>query len=469
MALGLTRPATWLSTLGLTILLPRYLGDVSLGRMNAAFAFADWCGLVASLGVSTYLTKEVARSRSQAASVVLNALSVRLIVGVLVGIGAVLLAGIIDLSGSTRTLVYLLTVHMLLLVLAGVFIGALQGVQSLKAVALIDSGSKLIQLGLVAAVLLAGYGVIGVAVAYTLSDVILILGLLAAVRRDVGLAGPVRLRACLTIVRGGVPFLVWETALLTYARVDVLILAMFAHEAVLGWYAAAYRIVSIPLFIPTVLMTAVFPALSATADEQVAFRQLTRRSVQVAGLTTVPMALGLMMVSGALIRFFGYPPPFVNSVWPTALLASTLPFVGINMILGSALAASDKQRAWAFAGVVAAVLNVGLNFAAIPYTQHQFGNGAIGAAAVTSLTEVWLLCAGFALLPAGVIDRPTVLVLLRSAAAGAVMVALLWPVHDWTVLLTIPLGASVYGLAIFAFRAVSLSDVRQLRQQLRPA
>src|SRR5918993_984970 len=55
LALILARPLTWLSTIGLTILLPRYLGDVNLGKFNLAFVFADWCGLLVSLGISRYL------------------------------------------------------------------------------------------------------------------------------------------------------------------------------------------------------------------------------------------------------------------------------------------------------------------------------------------------------------------------------------------------------------------------------
>ena len=40
-ALGLARPFTWLSATGLTILIPRFLGDSNVGKMNAAFAFAE--------------------------------------------------------------------------------------------------------------------------------------------------------------------------------------------------------------------------------------------------------------------------------------------------------------------------------------------------------------------------------------------------------------------------------------------
>jgi O-antigen/teichoic acid export membrane protein len=148
------------------------------------------------------------------------------------------------------------------------------------------------------------------------------------------------------------------------------------------------------------------------------------------------------------------------------LLSATLPLVGINMILGCVLAARDRQRQWAIAGVAAAVLNVSVNFVAIPYTQAHFDNGAIGAAAVTSLTEVMLLGAGLFLCPRGVFDSATVRFVLRCGLAALVMAVLIWPLRDGSVLLTVPFGALVFLVAAFATRAVSSDDVRALRAML---
>jgi O-antigen/teichoic acid export membrane protein len=462
-ALSAARPLTWLSTIGLTILLPRYLGDVNLGKMNFAFSFADWCGLLASFGISTYLAKEVAQKRDTARSVVLNALLLRLALAVLVGGLAAVLATAIGYDPVTRKLVYLLTAHMLFTVFLGVLIGALQGVEQLRIVALIDAATKVLQLGLVALVLFQGQGPIGVAMAYVVTDLIAVVWMLDAVRRHVGFAGPVTLRAWRTILRGGMPFLVWETALLTYARVDVIILAIFAHDAVLGWYSAAYRIISIPLFVPAVLMTVMFPAFAASTKDEALFNKMARRAVSAVMLATVPMALGLAVLAGDVIDLFGYPDGFTNSITPTVLLVCSLPLVGVNMIIGSILSAKDKQRHWAIAGIGAAALNLSLNFVAIPYTQSRYGNGAIGAAAVTSLTEVFLLAAGQYLMPRGILDRATLVSVLKCVAVGGVMAAAVWLARDLAVWYTIPLGAVVYAGGALLAGAVSREDIRLVR------
>lgn len=463
LALSFARPLTWLSTIGLTILLPKYLGDVNLGKMNLAFSFADWCGLLASFGIATYLAKEVAQRRDEAPNIVLNAVTLRIALAVGIGLLAAVIATVLDFDTTTRYLVYLLTTHMLLTVFLGVLIGALQGIQQLRVVALVDAVTKVVQTGLIAAVLLRGHGPVAVALAYVIGDLLAVGWMLHAVRRRIGFLGPVTMHMWRTILRGGLPFLVWETALLTYARVDVLILAGFAEDAVLGWYGAAYRIISIPLFVPAVLLTVMFPALAATAGHRDRFNNMARRAVVLVTLATVPMAFGLMALAGNLIDLFRYPDEFTNSITPTVLLSASLPFVGINMMIGSMLSAIDRQRHWAIAGVGAAGLNVVLNFIAIPIAQRRYDNGAIGAALVTSLTEVFLLVAGQMLLPRGILDRRTYRSVAACFAVGIAMGVGVWLVRDVPMFMTVPIGGALYVLGVVALGVVSRDDLQQLR------
>lgn len=467
LALGLARPFTWLAAIGLTVLLPRYIADSDLGKMNFAFAFADWCGLFSSFGIATFLTREIARSRTEASRIVLNALLLRLCLGVSIGTLAVMVASVVGFDPLTRNLIYLLTVHMLLMVFLGVLFGALQGVERLRVVALIDATSKLVQLGLVAAVLFRGHGVTSVAIVYVISDLFAICFALVAVWRHVGLRGPVAFRTWTGMLRGSLPFLVWETALLTYARIDIVILSLFVQDAVIGWYGVAYRLISIPLILPVVLMTAAFPALSASAKDAKLFNSIARKTLQATVLVTIPMALGLMVLTGPLINLLGYPDVYRNAITPTVLLAASLPLVGTNMILGCILSALDRQKQWALAGVGAAILNPALNFVAIPYTQSQFGNGGIGAAAVTSLTEVFLVLAAIWLMPNSVLSFRMLRSIAGCVAAGAIMAGAVWLARDYPIALTVPFGAVVYGAAVLLLGGMTVEDLRVLKSYLR--
>lgn len=462
LALSLSRPFTWLSATGLTILIPRYLGDSNVGKMNAAFAFADWCGLLVSLGIATYLTKEVARRGTTAGSLVLNALLLRLALAMVVGVAAAALATVVISDELTRHLVYLLSIHMMLAVIIGVLTGALQGMQHLRVVALVDGVSKMLLFGLVAAFLLQGFGVRPVAIAFVVSDLVALVWLFIIVKGRGGITGPLEFGSWKSLLTGGAPFAIWEASLLAYARFDVILLGIFTTSAVLGWYYAAYRIISIPLFLPVILMTVTMPALAANAKDPATFNAIARRGVLAAALTSVPMAIGLMMLAGKVIDLFGYPSEFDNSVAPIILLAAGLPLVAVNMIVAPALAALDKQRSWAFLGVGAAVLNISVNLVAIPLTDRWWNNGAIGAGAVTTMTEVYLLIGGLILLPRTVLDRATFIAVAKCLLAGGIMAAVLWLAVSQSIFVLVPLGAVVFSVSVLALRVVSPDELRTI-------
>jgi hypothetical protein len=111
-------------------------------------------------------------------------------------------------------------------------------------------------------------------------------------------------------------------------------------------------------------------------------------------------------------------------------------------------------------------LNPLLNLVAIPYAQATWGNGAIGAAAVTTLTEVFMLIGGLRLLPAGVFSSATVKDVGRCLAAGTVMAAAVVLSRNLPIAVPIALGALVYVLCAFGFGALSVADLKHVHLQL---
>ena len=61
-----------------------------------------------------------------------------------------------------------------------------------------------------------------------------------------------------------------------------------------------------------------------------------------------------MALAGELIDLFGYPESSRTRSLRLCCSPRTLPLVGVNMIVGATLAAKDRQRQWAIAGVIAA-------------------------------------------------------------------------------------------------------------------
>jgi O-antigen/teichoic acid export membrane protein len=465
--LGLAQAVTWIGGAATAVLFPRYLGDVNLGKLGFAWSLVTLVGLVASLGSGSLLTKEVARTPRRASSLTANALATRLpltlvAAGLIVGV-----TYIARMDSVTRLVVYVLCGLILVDSMNTVVFGTLQGFHWMKAIAAAQVVSKVLYSIVVVVVVLRGGGPVQVAATSVVTAVPgLIIGM-AILRRRMSLRARLQWATILTVLGGGLPFFVWQASLVIYGQIDFVLLAFMTRDAVVGWYSAAYRVVAIPSFIPTILLTVVFPALSAAAFDRATFDGIARRSLQVVTMLTLPIGLGILLLPDRLIGFLGYPPVFWHSTLPLALLALHIPLVGIDMMIGTILNALDKQRQWALTGVTAALLNPALNLFAIPLTQGRFGNGAIGAAAVTTLTEVFMLVVGVVLLPRGVIDRTALTAWLKCLLAGAGMSAVVYLARPLSLPLTVMLGAAVYGMSCLALGVLTVRDMRLIAAQFR--
>jgi O-antigen/teichoic acid export membrane protein len=464
--LGLAQMVTWVGSAALTVMLPQYLGDANLGKLTVAMALTSLSGLITDLGATTYLTKEVARSPERAGVLTVNLLLMRLPLSLIaVGI-CLLIVHLGNYDNDARHIVYVLTFGIVVSAVTNMFTSTLQGLQKMKILAACSVLSKVGYAVLAVAFLLLGGGALWVSIAWVAVSLVVLVVSAIVVLRSVRMQWAIDLSVWRPLLFAGMPFFMWQAALLIYGQIDSVLLQFLTHVEVVGWYAAAYRIVMIPVFIPTILVTVIFPALSAAASNPPAFNAIARRAVHVVVLVSIPMALGIMLLPDKIIHLLNYPDSFSNSVLPLILLAPHLPLAAIDVMIGTVLNTRDRQRQWAFTAIAAAVLNPALNFIAIPYAQANYGNGAIGAAAITTLTEVFMLVVGLRLLPRGVFGLSTFMDVLKCAGAGAAMGVVVWLTRDYPLAVPVALGGVVYVVTSLAVGAVAISDVKLVRGYL---
>jgi O-antigen/teichoic acid export membrane protein len=464
--LGGAQLVTWIGSAALTILLPRYLGDADLGKLTLALALTNLLGLVTDLGATSYLTKEVARQPERASELTWNLLLMRLPLCVLAAVISVVIAHTANYDEYTRQIVYVLTIGILITALSNMVIAALQGLHVIKVLAMCSMITKVGQAGISVLFLLLGGGAIWVAVAWVATSLVVLVLSTVVLLRHMRFTPRLNFKLWRPLLLAGLPFFVWQAALLIYGQIDTVLLAFLTQDVVVGWYAAAYRIVMIPVFIPTIVVTVIFPALSAASSDRPAFNEIARRAVHFVTLVTVPMALGIMLLPDKIIHLLNYPAGFDNSILPLAILAPHLPLAAIDVMIGTVLNTRDRQRRWAVTGIAAAILNPLLNLLVIPYTQTTFGNGAIGAATITTFTEAFMLVVGVCLLPRDVFGRETVSAVLKCVAAGLVMSAAVVFTRDMVIVVPIVVGGLVYTATCLAIGAVSMTDVQQIRMYL---
>ena len=460
--------ATWAVGVPLLIIVPQYLGDRQFGQLSFAYSFAGFFGLFASLGMGSFIVKQTARDSARVGSYVFNALVMCLLLTCLLSVAAIGTSSLMGYDTQTRIVIAVACAYMVWSTENGILVAGLQGQQRMRRTAIWAVVDRYAESGAIVAALVARKGLLGVAIATSLSGLISIVGNGAQLFRQVRAEARLDLRLWKVLAFGGMPFLLGSIVLTIYGSIDVVILSKLAGDVVVGWYSLAYRLVGMPIFLATIVVTAYFPQLSAQgASASPSFAAPVSRAVRQIWFVTAPMAAGLALVAADLIAFLHYPAGFGHSVPLIQILALHIPVVGVTMVLGSALMACDRQKEWVVVGVIAAVFNPLLNLFAIPVTTTVFGNGAVGASVTTVATELLVLSGALYLLRShGIFDKHTRSYLSCCAVACAAMVGVVVLAGGMWLPVRVVIGVGTYGLASWALGTLSIDELRRRSLQM---
>lgn len=468
--LMVSQMATWGLSLLLTIFLPRYLGPSDSGKLSLAVSLWLITSMFISFGLDMLLTKEIARKPTHINDFVGTAIFLRLI---LFGIGLLVLMVFVQIANYARDvtiLVIVIGVSTLLGQFALPMKSALDGLEKMEYTSLGIVAGKLFTTIFALILLFAGQGLIVISfvlIGASLFELILLIWFSFKAyyfrpRVDFSLAK--------WMLRAGFPFLMVSMSQVVYAQIDMIVMSLLVSTTVvLGWYGAADTLFGTMLFIPSVFMTATFPAFSkmhAHSGEELV--KLFRKSYELIVVLGVAVGLGIFIVAQPLVvLLFGE--AFRGSGPVLAIMGIVIVFMYQNMILGQYMVISDRQNEVTKAMFTAAGLTVVLDLFLVPWTQNRFGNGAIGGALAYVVTESLMVIWFVFLIPKGVLTRHSFWLCVRAAFAGVVMVAVSWWFRNWFIAVPVLIGALTFMLMTAVLRLIPAEDWMTFRQTLQKA
>jgi O-antigen/teichoic acid export membrane protein len=408
----------------LGIVLARALGAESYGQYALALALGVVLQPVADLGLTPYLSREIARDR-RGGEAVLPALLVAKVS--LLGATFLLTAGVAALVVSGEELLAVIVAMVLAALLDGLSIfvyGYFQGREAMHYEARATA--------IAAGVRGAGGIVLALAtdrLAYVVGWILLVAVLQAAaaafrLRREVGEAATLR-RA-----RGASAAVNWRAVasmgliaifVMTYLRVDTVFLGWLQDERAAGLYAAAYALMMGAQIPPWMLATALTPVFARTYHRDPAeFEASWHRGLRLVLLISLPIALIASLLAGGIVdRLYG--DEFERSADVLALVIWICPLGAVSLIAQAVLRGAGRELWLTVVSGGCAALNVGLNLWAIP--RH----GIMGAAVVTVVTEAVNMVALVAAARRGRLVPwprfPVMRTALAACAASAVAIA----------------------------------------------
>lgn len=457
-----TQPVTWAASLLLVIFVPRLLDSRELGEYQMAVSLEGVLIALLSLGIPSVLTRRLASHPETAKRDISTALTLLIGLGTLGSIVVLLVVPATGLLPISTPLLALVLVVMVLTQFQSVLHAALTGFQRMGGFAWSNAATAASTALLAIAFISMGWGNLGFVAGGLVP--LLIVTTFFWVRLGIGFDRTGMRRPALLGLAGlGLPFLGWEILVRLRTEGEALVLGTILTVEAVGWWSAAMRVVAIPVFVPTLIVTPLMPALSQIVDDREAFASTLRRAFELTLIVTMGASAGIFAFAPIVPSVLGWAPEYQATVPLMQVLVCFFPLLSMGMVFGAAMVALGEERRLLAANIGATVVQYGLVFALVPVAAVWLGNGAIGAAVGRVLSEVVMLVAAQFILPRGALTLGMWLFAVRVLLAGVILVAVatfLLPLAGWLWPLAAVGGGLAYLVALFVLRTIRTSDVQ---------
>ncbi|MCC6236385.1 MAG: oligosaccharide flippase family protein [Dehalococcoidia bacterium] len=449
----------WLATAITIGFVPRLLGAANFGSLSAIVAISTYVTVFAGAGLGPMLVRRAAVYPDSVTSDLRSALLVRYALA-LVTVPVVIVFAIANsLSGLVLALLGAVLFQTATNLATTALSSSLQGRHKLGYASITSAIAEVLTQALFVVALLQGYGLSALLVVMPLSGLVNLCVHVYFFRR----VTPSSLRGSgippVAFWRAGLPFLAIELGNLIFGYVDILMLSWMTSAAVVGTYTFGWRLAGFVASPALIVAPALLPSLTlASVQDSAYFRQTMATTLRVIAALAIPMSVGAAVLAPALAPLIGGD-EFEDAAIVMRLLLAVFPLVAMDVVLGTAVQAAGLQRAMSLTAWGAVVLNVAANFVAIPLAHQAWGNGGIGAALTTGVTELYMHGCLLYLLRRHLAPSAALRNGYRALAASAVMggaVLVLSPLVPLAA--TIALGGGVYVVLAVALRVISRED-----------
>ncbi|MBN2389580.1 MAG: oligosaccharide flippase family protein [Anaerolineae bacterium] len=344
--------------LAFAALMLRILGPANVGDYTYAINIFLWFEIITNFGLDAYLTREVARHREQADRYLFNTTAVRLglsLAGVLLLIGFIALRQI--LIGNFAAPASSQAMLALVLLYAGLLPSSIsKGLTSLfyayekaEYPAAISTLSTLVRVTIQTAVLLSGWGIVGLAGSAIVVNLIT-LGILGGVAlklffqaRRLHWENDRQLRREMTVESW--PLMINHFLATLFFKIDVFLMEPILGNTILGLYSIGYKFLDALVVVPSMFTLALFPVISRQAHEdREGFLRFYQLGAKILLTIALPVAIIATLTAREMVLILGGPEYLPGGMIALQLMAWSMPIGWLNSITQYVLIALDQQH-----------------------------------------------------------------------------------------------------------------------------
>lgn len=438
-----------------TLYTARYLGVEGFGILALALSLTGLFGVFTDLGLTTLTTREVSRDKSLANKYIGNTAIIKIFYAFLTFGIIALYVYIVGYPQEVRTVVYLITLSVILSAFTGIFNAIFQAFQKMEYMSLNIIINAILMITGILIVIHFGLGIIALSSVYLISSVIVLIITLITYSwkffvPKIGLD----LKFWKPTIKEASFFGVSNILVVIYFYIDSLMLSVMVGYSAVGIYNASYKLIVVLLFIPGIFVTSIFPLMSQHFESSKELLKMEyEKSVKFLFATAVFIfVMGFSFADKIILTIYGT--AYTPSIVALQALIFVVPLIFITNLFGNLLGAINRQRILIIITGVSALFNVVLNL----YLIREYSY--IGASVATVVTEglVFILMIPYIskhFLRISINENIT-----KTTVTGIITVILIYYMKfniNW--LLAAVLGVIIYVLILFILKIITKEDI----------
>ena len=449
---------TWLSTLALTIAYGRFLSGDTFGEFYFVISFVALIGFPIEFSFNQQIVRDVAQDPSRARSYPINVLLLKLALWIVLYGATLWISYLLNFGSQERLLVALCGFTLLISAMGSIF-GSIHTAAQRQ---IFPAVGTIIEKGLGAIVailwLRAGGGVEAAALALLGGALAGAVWQLVWFIRLVGVHWNFDLQLIRGLMRQSIPFLTYGVLGVIYYRIDTVLLEGLTSTATVGVYGAAYRLFDTLTFLPNIVIMAVmYPVMAKISmNSERQMKVAIEKSVNFLLVTGLPIMVGLIVAAPNIIGFLYHRSDFTGSVPVLRALAPGLAILYLNSVWTTALMSLKLEKRLPWMAGAALIFNVGCNLLLITRL------GGVGAAIVTSATELLLMGMALSMLPRHLLPLRSLETGVKTLGASLTMALVVSMLSRESILVIVPVACVVYLLVATLLATIPKEDLSAL-------
>jgi O-antigen/teichoic acid export membrane protein len=435
--------------------LARYVQAAGMGKIATATSLVSLLNPLVIFGLSELIVRDIARNRAQADVYVTNALLLRALLSVVLGLVIVAITAGSGYPEDTILIIYLFCIAYILDDLTDVAFSVFSAFEKMGYPAALQLGRDVVHVVWSLVVInLHGSLIAIVIVSVAASLLKLVVSLIVLHRRFVKPKLHIDWQLCRQLLLVSIPFAALGIIQLANRQIDTVLLSFYHPEEDVGWFSAANTLIAYVLLIPSAFLQATFPVFAKfQVSSGESLRQAYRASFRYHLLLGFPLCIGVIATAEEVIALvFG--PGFTEAALALQIMALVL-FWMFGYANGALLTATGGQTFLAVVGGIGLALNVGVALVLIPSLSYVGASLAMLVSGGVFFIPITIVCHRRLGL-----EIPYALALKALAASllmgAAVMVSLRAEVNLFLAMFVI--APATYGGLLVMFHVIDRED-----------